>query len=127
MAVRCSFYILNRDEPELSTALLVRTPDSAGIILEHPPAIGDLIHLSGVTADLDDPDEERLIDATGTYRVLARDWMPAVYTSQRWRTGDRAEGPILMQVMLEKAPGLFSAVHYSRDLAPAGVEYREDR
>lgn len=118
MSARCSFHVLNREDPESSPALYPRTP-SGSLVLEHPPAPGDLIYLRGDVADPADPDGNRLVDATGTYRVVARDWMPASYGSPAWRAGEQAPGPITLELMVEPATGLFDPAHY-RTAQPAG-------
>lgn len=110
MAARCLFYILNPDNPHDSRSLWPKTPGGSGLVLDHPPAVGDTIVLSGEMADPDDPEGERLVAVHGAWRVLARQWMPAAYGSVTWSWGSEATQPepVTLDLMLERTDGMFA-------------------
>jgi len=110
MAARCCFYILNPDNPYDSHSLWPKTPGGSGLVLEHPPAVGDTISLSGETADPDDPEGERLVTVHGEWRVLARRWGPAAYGSVAWSWGSGAAQPepVILDLMIERTEGMFA-------------------
>lgn len=114
MSTRCSFFILNRDDPRNSPSLYPKTPAGRMLELDEPPVVGDLIGLSGDTTDPDD--EEHSVEVHGTWRVVARQWVPAGYGSVVWPLGaDRPAEPTWLDLMLEPAEGMFSAVHYANE------------
>lgn len=118
MAARCSFYVLNREDPDDSQAIYPKTP-SGGLILDHPPAVGDLIWLSGISYRTDDEGE----DVSGCWRVLARSWSPAVYGSQAWPAGtERETGPVWLDLMVEPAEGLLSPANWPQPPAEGGQQ-----
>lgn len=108
MTARCSFHVLNRADPADSQTLYPETPTS-GLILEHPPAVGDLIWLSGVIYQTDEEGEEEREEVDGCWRVLARSWSPAVYGSRSWPalTGRQTDA-VSLDLMVEPAEGLFA-------------------
>lgn len=106
MTVRCSFFVLNREDPENSHSISLKT-QTGGLILEHPPAVGDLIWLSGTVYQTDEEGE----DVSGCWRVLTRAWSPAAYGSQAWPLGAAREtGPVWLDLMVEPSKGLFAFV-----------------
>lgn len=112
MAARCCFYILNRDDPGYSPALYPEAPmGQLGLALDEVPAVGDLIALSGRTAD--PAGDEQMVSVAGVWRVLARQWSPAQFGSMSWKSGDRQPDPVTVDMMLERVDGLFDAAHYS--------------
>jgi hypothetical protein len=102
VSASCHFHILNRADPEDSHGLYVDGP-SSGFLTDHPPAVGDLIHLSGHTSNPND--DENMLKVSATYRVLARRWMPAGYGSVAWPYGkEQPVGPVMIDYMIELAP-----------------------
>lgn len=110
MSAECNFYILNREDPDESHSLWVDGHATGSLILDDPPAVGDLIALSGRTETSEGP----TVAVTGMWRVLARQWSPPAFGSPVWRTGDRPTAPIWLDVMLEQVEGMFARSHYER-------------
>lgn len=110
MSARCLFYILNPDNPYDSHSLWPKTSGGSGLILDHPPNVGDTIFLSGEMADPDDPEGERLVAVHGIWRVLARQWMPGTYGSAAWPWGSGATQPepVALDLMIERTDGIFA-------------------
>ena len=112
MTADCHFYILNRDDPGDSHSLWISNNGGGWLTLDEPPLVGDLIFLSGQTTDPADESGERTIQVIGTWRVLARSWGPATFGSPAWQTGDRQPAPVWLDVMVERAEGIFDNSHY---------------
>lgn len=104
MTVRVHFYVLNEANRDDSRSLHVGAGGS--LITEHPPAIGDMLMISGYMAGSDD-DERATGKVYGNYRVVDRRWSPADYGSIAWPHGEREEGPVGLDVMLAPTPEFF--------------------
>lgn len=114
MSAECRFYILNRDNPENSHSLWVSTNTGVGLlVMESPPLVGDLIFLSGQTTDPEDDSEDPAnIAVHGVWRVLTRCWAPSSYGSVNWPYGKPPPPEVLLEVMVERAEGIFADSHY---------------
>lgn len=95
---RCSFYVRYPEgEGWRYESVVMNTPTSY-LVTENPPAIGDLIFLSGKGQD----------DIQGYFEVVGRSWLHSSWGSVNWPYGkpESQVGPML-DLIVEPSPGLF--------------------
>lgn len=107
--VRCAFYARSRvsDTPGAFRfdSIGIETPEGFGRLpTQHPPAVGDLISLSGQRVNA--VGEVEQVD--GMFRVVERQWLHPEYGSRDWPRGGPAHRGPLLDVIVEAAEGAFA-------------------